>query len=262
MGRYLRLYGHFLRFSFARAAQFRLDFAFRVLMDVVWNVHYLGMFALFAWHAPTLGGWDVHQLRVFTGAIFVVDALQMTLVANGAWELPFAINRGELDYHLVRPVSTLFMVSLRDVAVSSAVNLLIAVGILVAALVAYPGPLDPVALAVFVLLLPLGVVIHWALHLAALCTAFWTQSTKGLRDVFWTAVDFGFRPVGVYPTWMRRLLTTVLPVGVIVSFPCRVLFEGPSAAVVGHMVLAAAGAFAGLLFVWRRGLRAYGSASS
>lgn len=262
MRRYLRLYGHFLRLSFARSAQFRLDFAFRVLMDVVWNVHYLGMFALFAWHAPTLGGWDVHQLRVFTGAIFVVDALQMTLVANGAWELPFAINRGDLDYHLVRPVSTLFMVSLRDIAVSSAVNLLIAMAILGWSLGVYPRPLDAGALVGFLLLLPLGVVIHWALHLLALSTAFWTQSTKGLRDLFWTSVDFAFRPVGVYPSWMRRLLTTVLPVGVIVSFPCRVLFEGPSFGVVAHMVAAAAGAFGVLLVVWRRGLRAYGSASS
>ena len=49
-------------------------------------------------------GWDVHQVRVFTGTLFVVDALQMTFVANGMWTLPQTINRGDLDYHLVRPV--------------------------------------------------------------------------------------------------------------------------------------------------------------
>ena len=30
--------------------------------------------------------------------------------------MPLAINRGELDYHLIRPVSPLFMLSLRDFA--------------------------------------------------------------------------------------------------------------------------------------------------
>ena len=44
MIRYLRLYGCFLRFSFSRAMEFRLDFFFRVLMDVVWNLVNLGFF--------------------------------------------------------------------------------------------------------------------------------------------------------------------------------------------------------------------------
>lgn len=260
--RYGRLYAHFLRFSFARTTQFRLDFAFRVLMDVVWNAHYLGMFALFAFHADTLGGFDVHQLRVFTGTIFVLDALQMTFVANGLWELPFAVNRGDLDYHLTRPVSSLFMVSLRDIAVSSSMNLLIAVGILVWALASYPHPLDAAAFAVYLALLPVALTIHWALHLMALSTAFWTQSTKGLRDVFWTSVDYAFRPVGVYPGWVRRILTTVIPVGVMVSFPCHVLFHGVDLGVVAHMVGVGAAAAAAAVFVWRRGLAVYGSASS
>ena len=36
--RYLRLYLYFLRFSFSRAMEFRLDFYFRILMDVAFYV--------------------------------------------------------------------------------------------------------------------------------------------------------------------------------------------------------------------------------
>ena len=38
MSRYLRLYLHFLRFSFSKAIEFRVDFFFRVLMDVIGRV--------------------------------------------------------------------------------------------------------------------------------------------------------------------------------------------------------------------------------
>ena len=44
------------------------------------------------------------------------------------WWLPMLINRGDLDYYLVRPVSTLFFVSFRDFAANSFVNLVIATG--------------------------------------------------------------------------------------------------------------------------------------
>lgn len=262
MGRYLRLYLHFLRFSFGRAAQFRLDFGFRVLMDLLWYAQYLVFFAVLTDHAPTVGGWDRDRMRVFAGALFVVDALQMTFVANNLWGFPFLVNKGDLDYHLVRPVSTLFMAGFREVAVSSFVNLLCAVGVLAWALGAYPEPLPAATVVLFAGLLVVGLFTHFALHLLALTPVFWTESSRGLRDVFWTLDQYTARPVGVYRGFVRRVLTTLIPLGVIVSFPCRVVFEGPSLGVVAHTVGAAVGAFAVLVVVWRRGLRAYGSASS
>ena len=63
------------------------------------------------------------------------------------------INKGDLDYYLVRPVSTLFFVSLREFAVNSFFNVLIAIGILVWTLLRFP---EPVTLA-RVLLLVFGV---------------------------------------------------------------------------------------------------------
>lgn len=262
MARYLRLYAHFLRFTFARSAQFRLDFGFRILMDTLWYGHYLVFFAVVGGTTTSLGGWDVHQVRVFTGTLFVVDALQMTFVANGMWNLPQAINRGDLDYHLVRPVSTLFFVTAREISASSFVNLLMAVGVLTWALATYPGGVPLPTLLVFVAMLPFGLAIHAALHLLFLVPQFWTQSSKGLRDVFWSAVNYSFRPDGIYRGYLRRLLTTVIPLAVIASYPARVVFEGPRPGLVLHIVAAAVGSWTVTVWLWGRGLRAYGSASS
>jgi len=262
MLRYLRLYGCFLRFSFSRSAQFRVDFFFRVLMDTLWYAHYIVFFVILGVLSPTVGGWDADQLRVFTGALFVVDAMQMTFFANSLWTFPWSVNRGDLDYHLVRPVSSIFFVGFRDIAVSSFVNLLMATGVLVWAILRFPGPMPVGSLAVFVVLLLAGVGIHFTFHFLALIPAFWTQSTRGLRDVFWSLDQYMARPDGVFKGMIRRVITTVLPLGVIVAFPCRALFEGPRLSIVLHMFAALFGTSLALAFFWRRGLRAYGSASS
>ena len=61
---------------------------------------------------------------VFVGSVFVADALIMTVFSNNLWWLPIYVNRGDVDYYLVRPVSSLFMLSLRDFAANSFLNLL------------------------------------------------------------------------------------------------------------------------------------------
>ena len=262
MLRYLRLYGAFLRFAFGRAVQFRLDFFFRVFMDVLWYAQYLFFFDVLYAHSNTIGGWTREQGFVFTGALFVVDALQMTVFANNLWSIPTLINGGDLDYHLVRPVSSLFMASLRDFAVSSFLNLLMAISVLIYALASYSQPLPAAHLVVFVGLLLAGLLVHYVLHILSVIPVFWTQSPSGFRELFWTIDPAMARPVDVYRGWVRRVLTTVLPLGIIVSFPCRALFEGPSASLVAHTLLVTGIGLGVVGFLWRRGLRAYASASS
>jgi ABC-2 type transport system permease protein len=259
--RYLRLYAHFLRFSFARSSQFRVDFAFRVLMDTLWYGHYLVFFAVLTTGSGSVGGWDVHEMRLFTGTLFVVDAMHMTFTANGMFTFPLLINKGDLDYHLLRPVSPLFFIGLRDISVSSFVNLLMALGVLTWAVSTYPHPIPWTTVVAYAPLLVVGTLIHGGLHLLSLLPAFWTQSTRALRDVFWTSCDYANRPVGIYRGWIRRLVLLV-PLAFVVSYPTRVLIEGPRADIVLPTLLAGAGTWVVVAFVWRRGLRAYGSASS
>jgi ABC-2 type transport system permease protein len=260
--RYLRLYAHFLRFSLSRAMQFRLDFFFRVGMDTLWYAMHLTMFAILYEHTDVVGGWNQDQIRVFLGGVFVTDAIQMTLFSNNLWAFTLAVNKGDLDYHLVRPVSTLFFVSLREFALNSFLNLLLATGILVWAIARYPQPLDPLSVAVYVPLLLLGVFLHYCLQMLFLLPVFWVHSGGGLRDVFWTIDAYTSRPVGIFSGWVRRALVSVIPLALVVSFPTRALIEGPSPELVLHVVGVTAAAFLLLLWLWRKGLRAYASASS
>jgi ABC-2 type transport system permease protein len=262
MLRYLRLFAHFLRFSFSRAMQFRLDFFFRVFMDALWYGQYLAFFRILHDHVDQVGGWTRDETRLFAATLFVMDALQMTLFSNNLWHLPGSVNRGDLDYHLVRPVSTLFFVSLRDFAANSFLNLVIAVSILVWAFAAHPEPISLARVALFVALLPVAGLIHFCCQILFLLPVFWTHSGNGLRDLYWSLDTYVARPEGVFTGWVRRVLVSLLPLALVVSFPVRALFDPQPLLIALHMLVVATCAFAVLLFVWRRGLRAYASASS
>ena len=262
MLRYLRLYLYFLRFSFSRAMEFRVDFYFRVGMDAIWYAVNLAFFTILFRHTGILGGWNFDQVLVFAGAVFVADAVHMTVFANNLWWLPIFVNRGDLDYYLVRPVSSLFMLSLRDFAANSFLNLLMAVGVLVWALARYPGPLGAGPVLVFLALLAAGALLHYVTHVFFLVPVFWLHTPGGVREIYWSIQSLSTRPHRIFTGWLRRLLVSVLPFALIVSFPTQALFEGATPRLLLHVAAVLSAAWVAMVLFWRRGLRAYASASS
>jgi ABC-2 type transport system permease protein len=186
----------------------------------------------------------------------------MTIFSNNMWWLPFLINKGDLDFYLVRPVSSLFFVSLREFAANSFVNLLMAVGVLGWALARHPGPLGAGPVALFLGCLLVGVFLQYLLNILFLMPAFWVHTSHGLREIYFSLIETMTRPAGIFTGWVRRILVTLLPFAVIVSFPTRALFEGDRWPVVLHMVGVTAAGFLAVLAVWRAGVKSYVSASS
>lgn len=262
MLRYLRLYLYFLRFSFSRALEFRVDFYFRVVMDIAFYAVNLAFFAILYLHTDLLGGWDLDQALIFVSGVFVIDAVHMTVFSNNMWWLPIFINRGDLDYYLVRPVSSLYFLSLRDFAANSFLNLLIALGVLLWAILRYPGELEPANVGAYALLLALGSLLNYTLYMFFIIPAFWMHNTTGVVELFYALEKFAERPDQIYRGWVRRLLVSILPLALIISVPTHALFEGLTPIRLLHILLVGAAAFLAMLLFWSRGLRAYASASS
>jgi len=262
MPRYLRLYLYFLRFSFSKAFEFRVDFWFRVVMDAIYYAVNIGFYRVLYGHTELLAGWDLQEVMVFVGAYLVVDALHMTVVANNMWWLPILVNKGDLDYYLMRPVSPLFFLTLREFAANSFVNLLMAGGVLMWAVAGLPVAPGFGTTLVFLLLVLNGTVIYALMHLLMLLPVFWMHSGRGLGAVYFLLTRITERPDGIFHGWVRRLLVTVLPFGVMASFPTRAFLDGGAGPIALHMALVTIGLFGVVLLVWRTALRAYSSASS
>ena len=262
MRRYLRLFACFVRFSISRAMEFRVDFFFRIVMDITFYAVNILFFEVIFLHTPLLGGWDAAQMRVFIGCFLLVDALSMTLFANNLWMLSTYINRGDLDYYLVRPVSSLFFLSLRDFAANSFLNLLMAGGILVWGLVGLGKPLHPGALLLLLALLINGTYLRYCVRMLTIIPAFWLHAGQGLEIVFFHLARLVDRPHRIFTGPVRVALTTLLPFSLMASAPAALFLDGFNGGLFA-LILTVTVAFTFLLrFFWQRGLRAYSSASS
>lgn len=262
MNRYLRLYLHFLRFSFSKAMEFRLDMSFRVLMDCIYYFVNIYFFKVIFLHTPLVAGWTEPQMMIFVGGFLLVDAINMTVFSTNLWWLPALINKGELDYYLIRPVAPLFFLSLREFSASSFVNLAIALGFWIYSLVNYPGHFSAGDLFLYVILILNGTLLHYCLQFIMILPVFWTQSPRGFVDLFYSLTIAIERPHRIYRGWLKIAFSTILPLIYISSVPAQIFFEGVDAKSLVQLTVVSIAFWFILNFVWRMGLRNYSSASS
>ena len=262
LGRYARLFRNFVTFSFSRALMFRLDFFFRIVMDCMYYAVNFGFFQLVYGTTAKLGGWRQDETMVFVAIFLLIDAIHMTLFSNNMWVLPLLINKGELDYYLLRPINSLFFVSLRDFAANSFVNLIITMGLLVWALSNYQGEVGWAQIALLIWGVLIGTTVHYLLRILFILPVFWTHSPRGYDGTFHQMARFMERPDRIFSGVVRVVLTTVLPYALVASFPARLFLDGFQIEIALHMAIVTGLFFVFVTWLWSRALKVYSSASS
>ena len=260
--RYIRLYFYFLQFSLSKAMQFRFDFTLRIFMDLVFYIVNILFFKIIFLHTPGLAGLSESQMMVFVGSFLTLDAFIMTFLANNIWWLPIYINRGDLDYYLLRPVSTLFFMSLRDIAVNSFVNLVMALGILIYAFANCEEVVPLINYFTYGFFMLVGVVLYYCVRMLFIIPVFWSHSSRGLDEVFWGIEQTMQRPVDIFTGKFKTFLTTIIPLGVIVSYPVKMLWITNPMPLALYMLMLVIIFFVIFRILWSWGIKNYSSASS
>ncbi len=262
MMRYLRLYKHFVKFSLMQAMQFRFDFFFKIAMDCIFYIVNILFYKILFAHTGGLAGWSEPQVMIFLAGFLMVDAIQMTVISSGCWMIPGLVNKGELDYYLLRPVSSLFFLSTRSFAFDSFINVLVAAGILVWAFVTSPVTYPLYKILIFLFLTLNGTYLFFQMRIIALAPIFWTHSGRGLEMIYWTLTKFGERPDGIFKGVMRLVLVSIMPFAIMSSFPARALFQENTWEVAGYCVAVVLVLHFVMVKIWNFGLKSYSSASS
>lgn len=262
MKRYLRLYLYFLRFSLSKAMEFRVDFFFRVVMDLFFYSVQFMFFNIIYLHTDLLGGWDQEQMKLFVVSFIFVDAFHMTFFANNTWWFPISINRGDLDYYLTRPASSFFFLAFKEFAANSMLNLIIGSILLGYFLFTSTLEFGAFKLIGYVLLLINGAFLYFMTFMIFLLSVFWTSSPKGFADVFYAGEKAMHKPDGIYKGYMRRLFVNILPFSIMASYPVRFLTQENSFEVFTVIGLASFLIYSVVFVLWKLGLKNYSSASS
>lgn len=262
MGRYLRL----LRLFASTELQFALEYRVNLLLEIMQMVVVAGtsvaaVLILFA-YTEVMNGWSLSQMVVLLGVFYVVQGIEELVLQPSFQRFMEHVRQGTLDFVLLKPVSSQFMVSFRHFQTVQVLQVVLGAAIVGYGVANLTGSMTVASALAFALTMACGFVLIYALLLVLSTLAFWFVRVDNLLAIFWAFIDAGRFPIDIYPGWLRLTMSTVVPVGIAVTIPAKAIAGLVDLQTIGLVLAATAAAWVFSRAFWKRGLRAYTGASA
>lgn len=267
---YLGVLVTFARNSLIRDMTFRANFIIEAISSMSWMLMNLGFYILVYSHTKHIADWDRYEFFVFIATTMIVNSLVQTFFMPNAQELSELVRTGGLDFALLKPIDTQFLVSLRRVNWSSLGNFFVALLLLAYCVPRIEGlELSVWQVPLYPLYVLLGVLILYSVMITLAATSIWLGRNQSLYDFWFYITTFSRYPMEIYEgTWgtpLRKLFTFVIPILVVINVPARLMAKPLSSEYAWLALFALFATFVCLLFsrwVFTRALWSYRSASS
>ena len=261
--RYLTIYAALWRNSVVREMSFKTNFVLWIFVELLWFALQLSFFAVIYSHTDRIGTWTKWQVVMLLGASHFIQQIFTAIFLTNCTQLSELIRTGKLDFMLLLPVNTRFMISFRQVDLGGFVNAASAVGVMV-----YAGKQLGLApgwehLLGFALLAAVGILIHYSLMFLLASVSFWTVRAQGIVWGYYNLFNIARLPDEAFRGLFKAFFTFALPMLLVANVPVKLLVQKLSSPVemvvlLGMAVICAVASEVG----WRLSVRHYTSASS
>ena len=278
---YLRVYATFLRNSLVRDMMFRANFLMEAVTSIVWSTMMLGFYWIIFQHANTIGdgtGWGKYEFFVFLATTWIVNSIVQGFFMPNAAVFSELIRTGGLDFAMLKPIDTQFLISFRIVSWSSLSNFVLGITLLwfsldkLSSRPENPWQFDWSIFLLYPLFIMLGVAILYSLMICLAATSVWLGRNQSLYDFWFYITNFSRYPMEIYAKgWGVPLLyvfTFAIPVLLVVNIPARLLAKPLTPPPYWEWPLAMFTIFSAVFcvvasrWVFKRALLSYRSASS
>jgi ABC-2 type transport system permease protein len=252
----------YLRLGVLNEAQYRANFFIAAFQSVLAVAVGLAVLALVYSHTSQLNGWSQSELLVILGVQILLSGVIHATIQPNMERLVEEVRDGKLDFALTKPEDAQLLVSLRELRLWQAVDIVsgaIVIGVGVARIETKLTAGH--ALAFFALLL-VGALLLYCFWLILATGAFWVVNMWFLAELFEGIYQTGRWPIGIYPVWLRYSMTYLVPIGFAITVPAQALTGRLGWATVVVLIGFAVALATFTRWFWRFGLTRYSGASA
>jgi ABC-2 type transport system permease protein len=261
--RYAAIYAALWRNSVIREMGFKTNFFLWIVVELLWFALQLCFMLVVYQHTESIGDWTKWEVVFLIGASHFIQQIFQAFFLTNVVQLSEHIRTGKLDFMLLLPANTRFVLSLRQVDLGGFVNAASAVAVMVYALNRLgvtPGPFQVVG---FFLLVVAGIMIHYSLMFLLATVSFWTVRAQGIVWGYYSLFNIARLPDAAVRGWFKMVFTFAIPMLLVANVPARLVVNklGSPLQLLLVVVMCAV-CQAAAEAAWRFSLRHYTSASS
>ncbi len=270
---YLRVLMTFLRNSLVREMTFRANFVIQVITRAFWFFAQVTLFEIIYGNVDAINGWSREEYFAFMATGMLINAIVETLFMPNCANFSELIRTGNLDFALLKPIDTQFLISFEKVNLAMLNQVVLAMGLLIYALVRIGEPVTLMQVGIYLLYVLIAVAFFYSLMITLASTSVWFGRNQGLYDFWFYITIFARYPRSIYGGTKANVVegadilqfafTYIAPILLVVTVPARALVK-----TVEQPEFFAVAALAAVIGLWlsrqafKLALRSYRSASS
>ena len=203
-------------------------------------------------------GWSLYEVLLIQGVFLLAKGIASPTFFGMIFNTLGRVREGTFDLLLIKPRSTLFMLIVTAFDSEDLGKLAGGIILFTISLAHLPPPSWWQWLQ-FLLLLVLSLVVLFSFSLLMSGSVFKWVGNSRVYEIFDSVTSFGLYPISIFSKALQTIITWVIPITLIGSYPAAVLLGKPSGGVVGACVASIIFLSVSLSF-WRFMLKSYTSA--
>jgi len=261
--RYFRIYTALWKNSVAREMIFKSNFLLWIFVELLWFGLQLSFIGVLYLHTDHIGTWTKWQVVMLIGASHFIQQIFQAFFLINCTNLSELIRTGKMDFLLLLPVNTRFVVSFRQVDLGGFVNAASAVAVMAYAARQLHFVPSFSQLVGFVMLCAVGILIHYSLMFLLASISFWTVRAQGVVWGYYNLFQIARMPDEAFRGLFKVVFTFAIPMLLVSNVPVRLLVNKVTSPLPLLILFAMSlSCFVLSEWGWRASLRRYTSASS
>lgn len=263
----------FFRNALIREMMFQGNFVIQIITRGFWFFAQIALFEIIFRKVPSINGWDRDQYFAFMATGMLINSIVESFFMPNCANLSEQIRTGRLDFALVKPIDSQFLVSLERINLAMISQLILAVALLTRSLYRIGEPISFWQMVLYLTYIAIGVLFFYSMMIITACTSILFGRNQGLYDFWFYITVFARYPRSIYDgedesRWeggemLQFGFSYVMPILLVVTVPARIIIDNLQTP--HFAVVAAASAVVGLVLariVFHWSLSHYRSASS
>jgi len=213
MKRLIVLYFRLISIQVRSQMQYRFSFWMEVLSTMLLNGSYFLALYLVLQQFETIAGWRLGEVAFLAGMVELSFAL-MDMFFSGFDPDAFSpfVWKGSFDQLLLRPLPITFQVLSSRFVLRRLGRIMEGLVIFIFALILTDVPWSALKIVYLFMVLISQVIVYGALFMVGSTLTFWTvKPIEAVNIVTYGGTEMMTYPMNIYPLWLRRFFTYILP---------------------------------------------------
>ena len=220
--KYIRIYSLFLFTSIASELEYKTNLIIDFITAILSLIGSIFLLTIFFQNTDSIGGWNFEQALVIQGIYTILNGITNTWFNPNLTEIVKHIREGTLDFVLLKPIDSQFFISLKKIAPSGFLEIILGFTLLFYCLSINQININIGFLFLCLTTLCCSILILYSLWFLISTTTIWFVKTWNATEVLRSFLYIGRFPLNSFSFSLRIFFSIFIPIAFITAIPSEV----------------------------------------